>query len=360
MIDTNAVAQGFLPVTLRLETGEEILFVLDTGSPLTLLDNSLKGKFGKRIDRYLLRAWEVKQKAGVYVAPRLYMGETALVTGTNVLTCDFKKFLAASDFGRTVRGILGMDCLQNYCIQVDFAAGRMRFLEASAQISEKPGKSFQLNLASTGQERSEFVRTYINHEGLIASEGTNLLVDTGLDLDGGLTPDSLREYSKKSGGEKMDKKPWYFPECVWEGQTYTNLLLNSVPSNVAGEGANVLGLRFLARHLVTLDFPNRMMYLEPQTVGPYIDAGTRRCIELMPVEGKLPEDIEGRINEILERNKPDLWIRWFGGTLNVKIFGDPRSFHYRFGRRSKGGHWKLKKAWSTDSAGHVIEKYPLL
>ena len=43
MIDTNAIAQGFLPVTLRLETGEEILFILDTGSPLTLLDNSLKG-----------------------------------------------------------------------------------------------------------------------------------------------------------------------------------------------------------------------------------------------------------------------------------------------------------------------------
>ena len=72
-----------------------------------------------------------------------------------------------------------------------------------------------------------------------------------------------------------------------------------------------------------------------------------RDIELMPVDGKLPEDIEARINEILERNKPDLWIRWFGGTLNVKIFGDPRSFHYKFGRRSKDGHWKLKKAWST-------------
>jgi hypothetical protein len=102
------------------------------------------------------------------------------------------------------------------------------------------------------------------------------------------------------------------------------------------------------------------MYLEPQTVGPYIDEGTRRYIELMPVDGKLPKDIEARINEILERNKPDLWIRWFGGTLNVKIFGDPRSFHYKFGPRSKDGHWKLKKAWSTDSVGHVIEKYSIL
>jgi hypothetical protein len=41
---------------------------------------------------------------------------------------------------------------------------------------------------------------------------------------------------------------------------YTNLLL--------GNGGYVLGLRFLARHLVTLDFLNGTMYPRQQSVGP--------------------------------------------------------------------------------------------
>jgi len=36
-------------VTLRLETGEELLFLVDTGSPCTFLDKSMDPKLGKRL-----------------------------------------------------------------------------------------------------------------------------------------------------------------------------------------------------------------------------------------------------------------------------------------------------------------------
>src|SRR5207249_4374723 len=36
-------------VTLRLETGEELLFLVDTGSPCTVLDKSLEPELGKRL-----------------------------------------------------------------------------------------------------------------------------------------------------------------------------------------------------------------------------------------------------------------------------------------------------------------------
>src|SRR5207244_10946810 len=38
-----------LYLTLRLETGEELLFVVDTGSPCTVFDKSLEPKLGKRL-----------------------------------------------------------------------------------------------------------------------------------------------------------------------------------------------------------------------------------------------------------------------------------------------------------------------
>ena len=36
-------------VRLRLETGEELLFLVDTGSPCTVLDKSLEPELGKRL-----------------------------------------------------------------------------------------------------------------------------------------------------------------------------------------------------------------------------------------------------------------------------------------------------------------------
>lgn len=48
----------------------------------------------------------------------------------------------------------------------------------------------------------------------------------------------------------------------WDGKTYTNLVVG------VGKNANILGLRFLARNLVTLDFPKRLTYLKQTSVGP--------------------------------------------------------------------------------------------
>ena len=59
-----------------------------------------------------------------------------------------------------------------------------------------------------------------------------------------------------------------FRECVWDGHTYTNLVI--------GRGMNLVGLRFLARHLVTFDFPNKILYLNEtngEAVSPKTPSG---------------------------------------------------------------------------------------
>src|SRR6202012_4832398 len=89
-----------------------------------------------------------------------------------------------------------------------------------------------------------------HHTGLLGKSGTNLMIDTGCRVDG------LENQSVIPGLAR------FLPLCLWNGRSYTNLTVAAV-----GQG-NVLGLGFLARHLVTWDFPRRMMYLQPTGARP--------------------------------------------------------------------------------------------
>ena len=267
-INKDAGRGGVLFVTLRLENGKALAFIVDTGSPVTFFDKSLESRLGKRLGADSAWLWGVRQEASVYSAPKLYSEKVPLKTGSIVVACDLKKLSSAA--GRRVMGVLGMDCLKHYCIQLDFAAGKMRFLDSSQPEAAKPGKPFPLALSNLGQTKSYAFRPYIHHSSLLGGPVTNLMIDTGLNIDGGLEPGLLREQTMNLKGNKagkLDEETWCFRECVWEGETYTNIVVREAKSVVAGPEANVLGLRFLARHLVTFDFPNRTLYLERTRSG---------------------------------------------------------------------------------------------
>ena len=114
---------GWLTVKLRLETGEEVVFSVDTGSPITVLDDSLKSKLGKQVGTMPVGFVDSKRRpAGVYAAPKLFLGNIQLFTTNDYVFCTPLK----KKFKKHFQGILGMDCLADYCIQLDFAAGKMR------------------------------------------------------------------------------------------------------------------------------------------------------------------------------------------------------------------------------------------
>ena len=124
----NAGCGGWLIVTLRLESGEQLPFLLDTGSPCTFFDKSREPELGDRLGTTTLWNFGATRDSGIYAAPKLYFGNTPLMmTGTNIGTDDCKPL--ATKAGRPILGILGLDCLEHYCIQLDFAAHRMRFLD---------------------------------------------------------------------------------------------------------------------------------------------------------------------------------------------------------------------------------------
>jgi hypothetical protein len=348
LIDTNAVAEGTLLVPLRFADHEQALFILDTGSPLTVLDRSLRTKLGKRTDRFVMQAWNIKQTGGVYPAPKLFLGDVPLITGDDVIACEMKKF--SPDFPPDIKGILGLDCLQHYCVQIDFAAGKLRLLTPNAAKVLKPGKSFPLRLSNLSQENPYYGRTFIDHRGLVGASVTNMLVDTGFDRDGAEAGDVT------NATMQLAKDRWWFREITWEGQTYTNLLIIKAPESVAGRGGTVIGLRFLARHIATFDFPNRLLYLERQNVGPLKSKQEEMFESIYPEDGKLPDNINERLNETIKSTRLPLLAHWFGPQMNLRKFGETNVWHYQLKRDRKNKQWKLEKAWETDPSGNALRE----
>lgn len=87
-INRDAGRGGMLFVTLRLESGEEVPFLVDTGAGGTLFDKSLEAQLGRRFGTEPTTVWEGKGKVNCYAAPRLYLGNTRLMSGGKVYTSE--------------------------------------------------------------------------------------------------------------------------------------------------------------------------------------------------------------------------------------------------------------------------------
>ncbi len=98
----------WLIVPLRLES-EELPFIVDTGSPYTLFSESLEPKLGKRLGAGpSMTGFGVRFESFRHTAPKLYLGNTPLITGSNIFTgSDFKRLSVGAN--RSIMGILGMD-----------------------------------------------------------------------------------------------------------------------------------------------------------------------------------------------------------------------------------------------------------
>ncbi len=270
-LNNGAGSQDWLYLTLHLENGEPLLFNVDTGAPVTVLDRSLEPQLGTRLKPTTSRyAWR-EMTGGIYRAPKLYLGKTPLRSSDTVLTGDLGLTNTA---GQQVKGVLGMDCLRHYAIQLDFVAARMRFLDPK-HLAGGLGRAFPLTVYPAGA--SGYVTV---HGTFTGRKGVNPIVDTGCRVDGVLEPKefqlALREQKVAWTNEFRDPRGFqrctaFFPRAVFAGETYTNLTLDRAPALIVKNRTyyiNAIGLPFLARHLVTLNFPQKTMYLKRTDVGP--------------------------------------------------------------------------------------------
>jgi hypothetical protein len=240
----------YLPVRVA---GRDALFVVDTGSPVTVLDTSLESRLGPRLGSVRTGyAWYGHADMGLYPAPEISIGRVRLATGDTVQTDELRRRFPR----RETMGILGMDVLRNYCVQFDFASHRVRFFPSAASAGGNLGRAF--SLSNSG------VRAFTDIAFLSPSRH-RFLVDTGCNIDAVMKPEpfelaivtqpplAVRQF-RTPGGQAV--RGASFAGGRVAGQPYINLLVD-------GASDNFLGLRFLSRHLVTIDFPRKVMYLRP-------------------------------------------------------------------------------------------------
>jgi hypothetical protein len=359
-MDKDAGRGNWLFVTLRLESGEELPFFFDTGASDTCFDKSMEPLLGERLGTASSWHFGAKNDAGIYAAPDLYLGGSLLqMTGTNVATIDLAASIE-SYVGHPVAGVLGMDVLEHYCIQLDFQANKIRFLDSSQADKQNWGKSYAL----TNRDDAYPVLS----ANLVGGFAPGSLIDTGCNNDGWLGPGLFQQWTNLASppveGQARE------PDGLFDGEKYSELELQRLDEDAASSEdshmkVNGIGLRFLARHLVTIDFPNRTLYLKRTSVGPL-----SLPIKQMKAQGK---SVYRFLANLKKRDRLPGWSTTdklprhamfdyhtlSSGTLKFQKQGDSSFYFYWVTRPSAASSWELKKAWRKDANGRTLAEYPV-
>jgi hypothetical protein len=353
---------SWLIVMLRLESGEKLPFVVDTGCPVTTFDKSSEPKLGKRLGTTTAWHFGIADKESVYPAPKLYLGKTLLMTDTNfILTGDLKQLSPTE--GHPTMGVLGMDVLEHYCIQLDFKGGRLRFLDDERANKTNWGQPFPLTGIGDG--------CFIIGENLVGAKGPSSLIDTGFNGDGWLTPKLFQQWTNQAiPPTNCEARS---PNGVFGGETYRELALDGLDKGLNDDDShtkfNGIGLHVLSENLVTLDFPKRTMYLKRTSDGPLIGKD---------IEAAAKSEAESALQFLLrlkEKGQSPGWSKNDHGrttafhfyqyphldsvTWDIQKKGDSSIYHYTVTRTSENSPWKLQKASQTDGNGTLLKQYPV-
>jgi hypothetical protein len=337
---------GWLCLTLHLESGADVLCALETGSPFTVLDKSLEPKLGECLGtKSSESAWFGKWILNEYRAPKCYLGNTPLRMTDRIRTGDFR----AMTIGPPVMGFLGMDCLQHYCLQLDFAARKIRFLDTKRLQTENLGTAFPLTVSSFGDvsTRGDF----------FGFHDINLLVDTGCTGDGALKSDLFESAVQKKNILVHETKAPNGRTVRWANflgpDSTKSAYLSDCPD------ANLLGLGFLARHTVTLNFLDRTMYLLPRDPDA-LTATAVKFLSALMTSGRLPgwsvSDV-GQIRIPMPQEQSETYPVF--RTIDFITAQTISNYHCTVVLESKASPWRLQRAWRTDSEGRVVQDYPV-
>jgi hypothetical protein len=238
--------------------GKKHLFLVDSGATVSIYDPALP--VGKAIGTAEVDSPGGPVTLSKHVPPNARLGEMSLHDkgGGFVLAFDCSKQRPV--FGEPCFGVIGMDFLNQHVVQIDFDAGEFRFLKkADNDCGQAHRMEFQI-----GMHFQPLVQLPMPDVG-----ETWFAVDTGLccTRSAGFEKELYDKLVKKqqleeAGTVRSATAAGIMPAGIarrkaltFGGFTITNLVVGASPNNV-------LGLSFLARFLVTLDFPNNKLYLK--------------------------------------------------------------------------------------------------
>jgi predicted aspartyl protease len=240
---------------------EKYQFVLDTGSTDTVFDDSFKDKFGKRF------LWPLKVKGPegkISKVEYFNSPDQDAYIGHLKLNVDNLKKVQNLDFlTGNIQGIIGMEFLKKYVVQIDYDNKKVKFFRSISSF--KAQKNKHPDWGEPVPLHTKFLMPNVRFvKGNISDNmHDNFLVDTGWH-----SPDSLNS-------KIFDK---VYSQNLSKIKSSSNIATNYNSLTIVGKFSvgsyeytnnvfrksdkSVLGRSFLSRHLVTFDFPNNVMYLQ--------------------------------------------------------------------------------------------------
>ncbi len=245
----------FLLVTVHWDD-EPLIFILDTGAQMTCFDSSLKTRLGDPVRRVSLQTSAGLLDTEVFACPDATVGGLTLDDVETVLCTDLQPIRYA--VGEDIRGILGVDFLRRFIVTIDFDRGRVYLSEPSTSDAVAGKAWVPMHIDETGRPHLSAT--------VGGTENATVLVDTGTS-GGTVNRDLYDVLVRKSKIATCDanlgltvggsyRQSFGYLSELQIGQ----FRLGSM--KVARHFEDSIGLDWLSRFQVSLDFPNRRIMLK--------------------------------------------------------------------------------------------------
>lgn len=245
-----------LPVTIR---GKAYPFALATNSERSVIDASMRPLFGKSLGQKLGRdgadRWEE------YAPIAMKIGKSEFTPAEN-LQCASLETLAELT-GHDMRGLLGLDFLRGRIIQIDFDEGIVRVQSEFANTLVLPDAPANPIAGGAGASPSTILKLdrYGWYPFLIDTSFTGAVVIESREINELIDEDAAVEeqpdlFTSSDGRQKVVRAGRLRGLATLRGRTVRNV------SFLAGESTRI-GLAYLSRFQVTLDFKHNHVYLIP-------------------------------------------------------------------------------------------------
>ncbi|HUY32890.1 MAG TPA: aspartyl protease family protein [Pirellulales bacterium] len=246
-----------LPATIQ---GKSCFVALDTGSSTSVLDISWRPVLGEPVAKGLVDTGLQGDVAVDYFrAPQISLGGLQFGgDGAEVLCQDLKPFRELAE--QMFDGIVGMNVLEEHVLRIDVDDGSVMLLKAPDVPSGTPAlplKSVHGNPALDVTIEGNGIARFMLDTGSLSDDSGTLAAPLFRSLTRRRLLLPVEHASATTLGGQHD---------VQAGRLQTRLSVGDLTldaSEFTEAYDNSLGLHFLSRYVVTFDFPNEVVYLEP-------------------------------------------------------------------------------------------------
>lgn len=268
-----------LPVKIR---GNEFRFVVDTGSAACIFDRRLRHLLGNELRREVANVFGRRREFPVFESPPFTAGEVAFKPRLGAACQDLDGLMPGAP---DVDGFIGIDALADKTFTIDFDSGKLRFLDRANSTYGTPcplvvfrdrrnpemtTEMFAVSATLSVSETELFMlRNRPRDEMLIIDTGMMGLGSVALRsslFDEMLASNDIRRFRQGDAtaeglAGRVEMKAARIPFFRLEGFAHEDL--TAYQNGDDSEWGNMIGLEYLSRYVVTFDFPNRTLYLNP-------------------------------------------------------------------------------------------------